>query len=279
MKGWQIMSDQIVIEPETGWIRIDFKELFEYRELIGFLAWRDIMAQYKQAVFGIGWAVVKPVFSVIVYTLVFGKVAKLSSSGLPYPLFTLCGVVAWSFFAASLDQSTVSLLNNTNLLTKVYFPRLILPISGLGRGAVDFVISFILLLILMGIYGFSPSKTFYFLPVFFAMGLGLTLGIGLFFSALCAKYHDLKFAVQFLIQLWFWVTPVAYGIENIPEKLKILFFLNPMTWIIEGFRWSLLGVGEMDLNKILITASFSIVVLSGGLFYFRRMEGEFADII
>lgn len=279
MEGWQIMSDQIVIEPETGWIRIDFKELFEYRELIGFLAWRDIMAQYKQAVFGIGWAVVKPVFSVIVYTLVFGKVAKLSSSGLPYPLFTLCGLVAWSFFASALDQSTVSLLNNANLLSKVYFPRLILPIASLGRGAIDFIISFILLLILMAMYGFSPSKTFYFFPVFFVLGLFLTLGIGLFFSALCTKYHDLKFAVQFLIQIWFWVTPVAYGIENIPEKLKIIFFLNPMTWIIEGFRWSLLGVSEMDLQKILITAFFSICILFGGLFYFRRMEGEFADII
>lgn len=273
------MSDQILIQPETGWLRINFKEIFEYRELIAMLAWRDIMAQYKQAVFGIAWAVVKPVFSVIVYTLVFGKVANLSSSGLPYPLFTLCGLVAWSFFASSLDQSTVSLLNNTNLLSKVYFPRLILPIAGLGRGAVDFSISSILLLILMGVYGFFPPKTVYFLPVFFTMGLCLVLGMGLFFSALCAKYHDLKFAVQFLIQIWFWVTPVAYGIENIPEKLKIIFFLNPMTWIIQGFRWSLLGVGEMDLDKILITAFFSVCVLFGGLFYFRRMEGAFADII
>jgi len=279
MSGWRIMSDQIVIKPETGWLRINFKELFEYRELIAMLAWRDIMAQYKQAVFGVTWAVVKPVFSVIVYTLVFGKVAKLSSSGLPYPVFTLCGLVAWSFFASSLDQSTVSLLNNTNLLTKIYFPRLILPIASLGRGAVDFVISFILLIILMGVYGFYPAITLCFLPVFFVMGMCLTLGIGLFFSALCTKYRDLKFAVQFLIQIWFWVTPVAYGIENIPEKLKYIFFLNPMTWIIQGFRWSLLGVGEMDLQNILITASFSICVLFGGLFYFRRMEGEFADII
>lgn len=273
------MSNQIVIGPEKGWHRINIRELFEYRELIAFLAWRDIMAQYKQAIFGVAWAVVRPVFSVLVYTLVFGKVAKLSSSGLPYPLFTLCGVVAWSFFAASLDQSTVSLVNNTNLLTKVYFPRLILPIASLGRGAVDFIISFILLFILMSVYGFIPSKTFYFFPVFLAMGLCLTLGVGLFSSALCAKYHDVKFAVHYLIQLWFWVTPVAYGIENIPEKLKIIFYLNPMTWIIQGFRWSLLGVGEMPLQKILITCLFSTVVLLGGIFYFRKMEGTFADII
>ncbi len=273
------MSNQIVIEPETGWLRINFKELFEYRELIGFLAWRDIMAQYKQAVFGIAWAVVKPVFSVIIYTLIFGKVAKLSSSGLPYPLFTLCGVVAWSFFAASLSQSTVSLLDNTNLLTKVYFPRLIIPLASLGRGAVDFIISFILLVILMGIYGFVPLKSIILFPLFLIMGLSVTLGIGLFCSALSAKYHDLRHAIPFMIQMWFWVTPVAYGLENIPEKLKYIFFLNPMTWIIQGFRWSLLGVGEMNLQNLLIIGLFSMVVLLGGLFYFRRMESEFADVI
>jgi len=273
------MSNKIVIEPEKGWIRIDFKELFEYRELIGFLAWRDIMAQYKQAVFGVAWAVVRPVFSVLVYTLVFGKVANLSSSGLPYPLFTFCGVVAWSFFSASLSQSTVSLLGNVNLLTKVYFPRLIIPIASLGRGAVDFIISFILLVFLMGIYGVASIKTFIFFPIFLLLGLCITLGIGLFFSALSTKYHDLKHAIPFLNQMWFWVTPVAYGLENIPEKLTYIFYLNPMTWIIQGFRWSLLGVGEINFQKILITGLFSMSLLFGGLFYFRRMESEFADII
>jgi len=273
------MSHQIVIKPEKGWIQINFKELFEYRELIVFLAWRDIMTQYKQAVFGVAWAVVHPVFSVIVYTLVFGKVAKLSSSGIPYPLFTLCGVVAWSFFAASLGQSTISLLDNTNLLTKVYFPRLIIPIASLGRGAVDFIISFILLVILMVIYGFAPLRTIILFPIFIIMGLSITLGIGLFFSALSTKYHDLKYAIPFLIQMWFWLTPVAYGLENIPEKFKFIFFLNPMTWVIQGFRWSLLGVGVMDLQKLSITGLFSIFVLFSGLFYFRRMESEFADVI
>jgi len=198
---------------------------------------------------------------------------------MPYPLFTLCGVVAWSFFAAALTQSTVSLLANTNLLTKVYFPRLVIPIASLGRGAVDFVISLILLVILMAIYGFVPKDTIVFFPLFLAMGLAITLGVGLFFSALSAKYHDIQHAIPFFAQMWFWVTPVAYGLENIPEKLQLIFFLNPMTWIIQGFRWSLLGVGEMDWQKILITALFSIVVLFAGLFYFRRMESEFADII
>ena len=273
------MSYQIYIEPEKGWIRINFKELFEYRELIGFLAWRDIMAQYKQAFFGVAWAVVRPVFSVLVYTLVFGNVAKLSSSGLPYPLFTLCGVVAWSIFATSLGQSTVSLLSNTNLLTKVYFPRLIIPIASLGRGAVDFIISFILLIVLMGIYGFAPSKTIIFFPIFLLLGLCITLGIGLFFSALSTKYHDLQHAIPFLSQMWFWVTPVAYGLENIPEKLAYIFYLNPMTWIIQGFRWSFLGVGEMDWQKVSMIGLLSILVLLGGLFYFQRMESHFADII
>ena len=246
------MANQIVIEPQKGWLRINFRELFEYRELIFFLAWRDIMAQYKQAVFGVGWAVVKPVFSVLVYTLVFGKVARLSSSGIPYSLFTLCGLVAWSFFAAALGQSTVSLLSNTSLLTKAYFPRLVIPLASLGRGAVDFIISFILLVILMGIYGFAPLKTMILFPIFLAMGLSLTLGTGLFVSAISVKYHDLMHAIPFLIQIWFWVTPVAYGVENIPLV-----------------NWKIM----------LITGLFSIVVLFGGLFYFRRMESEFADVI
>ncbi len=273
------MSKQTIIEPEKGWLGINFWELIAYRELIGFLAWRDILSQYKQAVFGIAWAVVKPIFSVLVYTLIFGKIAKLSSSGIPYPLFVLCGVVAWGFFQAALAQSTISLLSNTNLLTKVYFPRLIIPLASLGRGAVDFTISIILLVIMMAIFGFIPQKTIIFFPLFLAMGLSIALGMGLFFSALSVKYHDIQHAIVFLSQMWFWVTPVAYGLENIPEKLKIFFYLNPMTWIIQGFRWSLLGVGEMDWQKLVITGLFSIAILLAGLFYFRRMESGFADII
>lgn len=273
------MANQIVVEPQKGWLKINFRELFEYRELIVLLAWRDIMAQYKQAVFGIAWALVRPIFSVIVYTLVFGKIAKLSSSGIPYPLFTLSGLVAWSFFSAALSQSTVSLLGNTSLLTKVYFPRLIIPLASLGRGVVDFAISFVLFVVVMAIYGFFPLETVVLFPVFLIMGLSLTLGIGLFASAISVKYHDLMHAIPFLIQIWFWVTPVAYGMENIPENLKFIFFLNPMSWIIQSFRWSLLGVGEMNWKIMLITGIFCAVVLLGGLFYFRRMESEFADVI
>ncbi|MFC1579361.1 ABC transporter permease [Thermodesulfobacteriota bacterium] len=273
------MSYQTVIKPEKGWMRINFRELLDYRELILFMAWRDIMALYKQAFFGIAWAVVRPVFSVLVYTLVFSKVAKLSSSGLPYPLFTLCGVVAWSFFATCFTQTTISLLGNTNLITKVYFPRLIIPIASLGRGVVDFVISFLILIILMIFYGIAPSWNMILFPLFLLMGLAITLGIGLFFSALSVKYHDLKHAIPFLVQLWFWVTPVAYGLENIPEKFRLIFYLNPMTWIIQGFRWSLLGVGGMDVVKILTATLFAAAVLIGGLFYFRRVESAFADII
>lgn len=270
---------KILIEPQKGWIGINFKELFEYRELLGFLALREILAQYKQTVFGVVWAVMRPVFSVLMYTLVFGKVAKLSSGGIPYPLFVLCGVLAWSFFQSALTQSTVSLLANTNLLTKVYFPRLVIPISSLGRGVVDFVISFILLVILMIIYGYVPTKGIIFFPLFIMIGLNITLGIGFLFSALSAKYHDLQHAISFFAQMWFWVTPVAFGLENIPENVKLIFFLNPMTWVVQGFRWSLLGVGEMDWLKILITGLFSVAVLLGGLFYFRRMESSFADVI
>jgi len=273
------MSNQIIIRPEKGWLRINFREVFEYRELVGFLAWRDIVAQYKQAVFGVTWAIVKPIFSIMVYTLVFGKIARLSSSGIPYPLFTLCGVVAWSFFATSLSAATVSLLNNTRLLTKVYFPRLVIPLASLSRGIIEFFITFVFLIVLMAIYGFAPLATIVFLPIFLLMGLSMTFGIGLFFSALSAKYHDLKHAIVFLIQIWFWLTPVAYGLENIPKELQRVFFLNPMTWIIQGFRWTLLGVGEMDWQRMFGTGLLSVAILLGGLFYFRRMESDFADVI
>jgi lipopolysaccharide transport system permease protein len=273
------MSNQILIEPQKGWLGINFKELFEYRELIVFLAWRDILAQYKQTVFGIAWALAKPISQALIFTLVFGKVAKLSSSGLPYPLFTFCGIVAWGFFSTTLSSSTGSIVANTNLITKVYFPRLIIPISGLGRGGVDFLISSVILAVLMLAYGILPSWMILFFPLFLILGFAITLGIGLIFSTIAVKYRDLTQALPFVVQLWFWVTPVAYGIENIPEKLQLIFFLNPMTWIIQGFRWSLLGAGEMDWQKILIIGIFSILILLGGLFYFRRMESEFADII
>ena len=272
-------SSRTIIKPETGWLRINLRELFEYRELIALLAWRDIMAQYKQAVFGVAWAVARPLFSVLVYTLIFGKVAKLSSSGVPYPLFTLCGLAAWSFFSTTLAQSTVSLLGNTNLITKVYFPRLAVPLASLGRGTVDLVISFLLLGIVMACYRFLPSPNALFFPLFLLTGLAITLGIGLFFSALSVRYHDLRHAIPFLNQLWFWMTPVAYGLENVPENLRFLFLLNPMTWVVQGFRWCLLGVGGMDWTGLGVTAVFAVLVLLGGLFYFRRMESGFADII
>ncbi len=273
------MANEILIEPQRGWLGINFKELFEYRELIGFLAWRDILAQYKQTVFGVAWALAKPISQALIYTLIFGKVAKLSSSGLPYTLFTFCGIVAWGFFSMSLTSSTGSIVGNSNLITKVYFPRLVIPLSALGRGAVDFLISLIILTVMMLAYRIFAGWLVLFFPLFLVLGLAITFGIGLIFSAIAVKYRDLAQALPFMVQLWFWVTPVAYGLENIPPKLMWIFYLNPMTWLIQGFRWSLLGVGQMDWQKILITAVFSIAVLLAGLFYFRRMESEFADII
>lgn len=273
------MPNQTLIEPQKGWIRINFKELAEYRDLIGFLAWRDILAQYKQTVFGVAWAFVKPISQALIYTLIFGKVAKLSSSGLPYTLFTFCGIVAWGFFSTTLASSSGSIIANSNLITKVYFPRLVIPISALGRGGVGFLVSLVILAVMMLLYGIFPGWPVLLFPLFVVLGLAITLGIGLIFSAIGVEYRDLAQAIPFMVQLWFWVTPVAYGIENIPPKLTWIFYLNPMTWIIQGFRWSFLGVGEMDWQKILIIAFFSIAILLAGLFYFRRMESEFADII
>lgn len=273
------MENQIFIKPQKGWLGINIRELYKYRELIGFLAHRDIMSQYKQAFFGVGWAVVKPIFSVLAFTLVFSQVAKLSSSGVPYPLFALCGMTAWAFFVSALQSSTTSLVFNTNLVTKIYFPRLVLPVSSLGRGLVDFLVAFLLFFLLSIVYGVYPQKTIIFFPLFLLLGLNFTLGVGFFFSALTVRFRDLAAIVPVIAQWWFWITPVAYGLENIPSKLRIIYFLNPMTWIIQGFRWSLLGVGEMDWKKVMLTGIFSFLIFGSGLYYFRRVEGHFADII
>jgi len=269
----------IIIEPSKGWISLNLRELWRYRELVGFLAWRNIAAQYKQAVFGIGWALVQPLSQAVIYTLVFGKVAKLTSSGLPYMLFTFCGIMAWGLFSKSLTSSTSSIVGNANLITKVYFPRLVIPLSSLGRGVVDFIISCFIFAVMMLVYGVSPEWKIFAFPFFLALGLAITLGVGLVFSAISVKYRDLGYALPFMVQIWFWITPVAYGLENIPPKLTWIFYLNPMTWIIQGFRWSLLGAGEMHWHKVLITALFSLAVLLFGLYYFRRMEDQFADVI
>ena len=272
-------STLTIIKPQRRWFHISIKEIWEYRELLYFLAWRDILAQYKQTVFGITWVLAKPISQVLIYTLIFGKVAKLSSSGLPYPLFTFCGIVAWGLFSVVLTSSTGSVIANTNLITKVYFPRIILPISSLGRGGLDFLITLLILIILMIGYGVSPGRSIIFFPLFLIMGLAITLGIGFIFSAIAVKYRDLAQALPFVVQLWFWVTPVAYGLENIPQQLTWIFYINPMTWIIMGFRWSLLGVGEIDWLQILIIGLFSIFILLVGSIYFNKTESEFADII
>ena len=267
------------IQASSNWLSLNLRELWDYRELIIVLIWRDILAQYKQAFFGIGWAIIRPVVAVLTYTLVFGKIAKLSSSGLPYPLFALGGLIAWSFFATSLTQSTISLVENSALLTKVYFPRLILPLSSLGRGSADFAVSAVLFILLLIYYQSPISINIIFFPIFLLTGLCLSFGIGLFFAALCTKYYDLKFAVPFFIQIWFWLTPVAYGLENISSDLKIIFFLNPMTWIIEGFRWSLLGSEGIGYQIVLTCILLSFSILMAGVWYFRSVEGEIADYI
>lgn len=274
-----VNSTLTIIKPPTRWVHFPIKEIWEYRELLYFLAWRDILAQYKQTVFGVAWALAKPISQALIYTLIFGKVAKLSSSGLPYTIFTFCGIVAWGIFSVTLTSSTGSVILNTNLITKVYFPRIIIPISSLGRGGLDFLISFLILIVLMIGYGVSPSWSLLFFPLFIILGIAITLGIGLTFSAIAVKYRDLAQALPFMVQLWFWVTPVAYGLENIPEKLMWIFYINPMTWIIQGFRWSLLGVGEMDWLRILITGLFSIFIFLVGIIYFNKTESKFADII
>lgn len=272
------------IAPSRTWVPLHLGELWEYRELLYFLVWRAIRVRYKQTMLGIAWAVIQPVLTMVVFTLVFGRLAGMSSDGAPYPVFTYCALLPWQLFAFSLTESSNSLVTNQQLITKVYFPRLIVPIASVCVGLVDFALSFVVLLLMMVYYGIHPHAAAWTLPVWVLLALLTALAGGLWFSALNVRYRDVRYTVPFLTNIWLFATPVAYSLSEVLGKitspaLRRLYALNPMVGVVQGFRWALLGQSRSSGTAVAISAAAVLVILVGGLFYFRRTERTFADVV
>lgn len=267
------------IEPERGWIAIGFRELWQYRELLYFLTWRDVKVRYKQTALGAAWAIIQPFFMMVVFSLFFGRLAGVPSDGIPYPVFSFCGLLPWQLFAHALTESSNSLVGSQNLITKVYFPRLVIPIAAVLGGMIDFAIAFVILLLMMLYYGIVPSWAIVTLPGFLLLALLTALAVGLWLSALNVKYRDIRYTINFLVQFWLFATPVAYPSSLIPEQYRAIYGLNPMAGVVEGFRWALLGKTEPPGSLLWVSIAVVTLLLVGGLYYFRRMEQEFADIV
>jgi lipopolysaccharide transport system permease protein len=269
----------LVIKPPQGWQALELAELWRYREMLFFFSWRDIKVRYRQTALGAAWAILQPVLTMVVFSIIFGQLAKLPSSGIPYPIFTFTALLPWQLFAFALNSSSNSLIGNQNLITKVYFPRLIIPISSVIAGLVDFAIAFLVLLVIMAIYGTMPTVAVWSLPLFLGLAVVTALGVGLWLSALNVQYRDIRYVVPFLTQFWMYATPIAYSSELIPAKWLWLYSLNPMTGVVEGFRWALLGKSTLNPSFVLISAAMVLVMFISGLYYFKRVEANFADII
>lgn len=269
----------LIIEPGRG-IRHYWYDIWRYRELFLFLAWRDILVRYKQTAIGIAWSVLRPLLTMVVFTIVFGKLAKLPSSGVPYPIMVYAAMLPWQFFANSLTECSNSLIDNSNLLTKVYFPRMVVPFSSVIVSVVDFLISCIILVGLMAWYRFIPDMRMLVLPAFFMMAFMASFGAGLWLSALNVQYRDFRYVVPFLVQFGLYISPVGFSSAIVPEEWRHLYFLNPMVGVIDGFRWALLG-GAFPVNwpGVALSSALVVLLLLGGVFYFRRMERSFADVV
>jgi len=268
-----------VIEPSKGWLRIDFRELWAYRELLFFLSWRDISVRYKQTVMGAAWAIIQPLLSMVIFSLLFGKLAKIPSDDVPYPIFSYAALLPWQYFSSAMSDSAKSMVGQGKILTKVYFPRLIIPLSALLPPIVDFAIAFVILIGMMIFYGQAVTWRLLWLPLFLLLALATALGVGLWLSAMNVRYRDIGYVIPFLAQFWMYASPVVYPTSLLPERWQLLYGLNPMTGVIEGFRWALLGTNTSPGPITLVSAGVVLLLILSGLFYFRRMEDTFADIV
>jgi lipopolysaccharide transport system permease protein len=266
-------------QARPGWTAINFGELWQYRELLIFYAIRDIKIRYKQTVLGAAWAVLQPVMTMVVFSIFFGRLAKVPSDGIPYPVFAFCALLPWQLFAFALTQSSNSLVQDAQVLTKVYFPRLIIPFGSVLAGLVDFAIAFVVLIAMMLYYGIVPGPAMLTLPLFILLALAAALAVGLWLSALNVKYRDVRYTTTFLAQFWLFVTPVAYSSSLVPAQWQAIYAINPMVGVVEGFRWALLGKSAPPGAMLIVSVAATAILLTGGLFYFRRMEKTFADII
>jgi lipopolysaccharide transport system permease protein len=271
----------IYIKPSTGLAALNLKDLWTYRELVYFMIWRDVKVRYKQTMLGAAWAIIQPVLTMIVFTFLFGRIAKLpTDNNIPYPIFSYAALLPWGMFVGALNQASRSLTSNQNMVTKIYFPRLVLPLASILSGLVDFVIAFVILIGLMVYYGVTPSpNALWALPLFLLLTVVTALGVALWLSAINVQYRDVNYALPFLTQFWLFITPVAYSSNLISEKWQLIYSLNPMAGVVNGFRWALLGTNTGPGPEMTVSVLISIVILIGGLFYFRNMEKTFADTI
>lgn len=269
----------LVIEPTRGLARFNLAEVWAYRELLYFLVWRDVKVRYKQTALGAAWAVIQPVMTMLVFSVFFGRLAKMPSDGVPYPVFAYTALLPWQLFAYALGESSNSLVGSQNLITKVYFPRLVIPIAAVLAGLVDFAIAFVVLLGLMSYYGIVPTMAVVFLPAFVALAVVTALAVGLWLSALNVNYRDVRYTVPFITQIWLFLTPVAYPSSLVPERWRALLGLNPMAGVVEGFRWALLGHEHAPGPMLAVSAAAVAIILVSGLIYFRRTESTIADFV
>lgn len=268
-----------MIQPSRGWVALKLSELWEYRELLYFLTWREVKVRYKQTALGAAWAIIQPLFTMLIFSLFFGKLAKVPSDRIPYPLFCLAGLVPWTFFSNGLSQASSSLVTSSNLISKVYFPRLSLPISAVLSGTIDFAISFVLLIGMMAYYRQALTFRCIYLPLFFLLAFATSLGVSLWLSALNVEYRDVRYVIPFLAQFWMFATPIAYPSSLLHEPWRAVYGINPMAGVVEGFRWALLGANSAPGPIIVASSSTAVLMLIGGAFYFRRMERTFADVV
>ena len=269
----------VVIQPRKGLFHLELGALWQYRELLYFLAWRDIKARYAQTVFGIGWAIIQPLFTMVIFTVIFGKFARMPSDGLPYPIFAYTALIPWTYFARSIERGGHSLVGEAGLVKKVYFPRLVLPISATIGGFLDFIISFGVLFGMMAWYGFRPNWGMLALPLFLVLILVTALSVSLWLSSLNTRYRDIGYVIPFLTQVWMYASPVVYPVSVVPERWRLLYSLNPMTGVIEGFRWALLGKKSPDFIIMALSMTAVLFIFLAGLVYFKRTERTFADIL
>jgi len=269
----------LVIEPSRVWFRLDLAALWQYRELLYFLVWRDLKVRYKQTAIGATWAILQPLMTMVIFTVIFGHFAKIPSDGLPYPIFAYTGLLPWTYFASALSRSSSSVVAEAHLISKVYFPRAVLPLAGTVSGIIDFAVAFPLLLGMMIWYGIMPAWGLLALPLFLLLALATALAVGLWCSALNVRYRDVGYTIPFLTQCWMYASPVAYPVSLVPENWRFVYSLNPMAGVVEGFRWALLGKQGPDFGVMAVSAVVVAVLLVSGLVFFKQMERTFVDVV
>ena len=267
------------MQPSRGWVSLQLRELWQYHELLYFLIWRDVKVRYKQTALGAAWAIIQPFFTMIVFSLFFGRLARIPSDGVPYPIFSYAALVPWTFFATGLANAANSLVGSANLVKKVYFPRLTIPVATVLSGLVDFALAFAVLLVMMLFYGVFPTANVLWLPALLLLALVTSLGVGLWLSAMNVQFRDVRYVVPFVTQFWMFATPIAYPSTLLSEPWRTLYALNPMVGVVEGFRWALLGTDTRPGPTIAVSAAAAVLLLVGGAFYFRRTERTFADVV